>query len=183
MTLKESSPKIDPFSIVVIIIAVVIMVLGIFGCATQKKAEKYYTKHPVKLAEKCAEKFPVKDTYIPGDTVTKYDTLWGIETVTDTLISEPQVITEIRTVTVPKIVTKTNTIRDTVIRENTAKTYILNQEIVQLKADKIYLNEKLSASDESRDDWRKMFFILLGIVVIYTGLKILSILGKIPIKL
>jgi len=95
----DQPPKIDLFSWIVIIAALVMMALGLFGCATQKKAEKYYKKHPVELAKECAEKFPVTEKYLPGDTVTNYDTLWGIETITDTLISEPQVITEIQTVT------------------------------------------------------------------------------------
>jgi hypothetical protein len=168
----EQPPKIDPAGWAVIIITVAMVALGLFGCATQKKAEKYYKKHPVELAKECAEKFPVTERYLPGDTVTNYDTLWGIETITDTLISEPQVITEVRTVTVPKIITKTNTIRDTVVMENTAKTYVLNSQIAKLIASKEILESDLSGMTDKRDYWRTRFFILLGLVVIYGLLKL-----------
>lgn len=143
------------------------------GCATQKKAEKYYKKHPVELAKECSEKFPVRDSLIAGDSIFVYDTLWGIETYTDTLISEPQVITEVKTVTVPKVITKTVTIRDTVIRENTAKTYYLNSKIANLSTDKAKLQVKLSDAIERIDkirskynntlSWLILCIVLLGI--------------------
>jgi len=167
----EQPPKIDLFGAIIIIIAVVMMALGLFGCATQKKAEKYYKKHPVELAKECAEKFPVTERYLPGDTVTNYDTLWGIETITDTLISEPQVIIQTKTVTVPKVVTKTVTIRDTVVMENTAKTYVLNSQIAKLEANNRQQTELAAKYLQGRDKWRKRFFILLGLVVIYFGIK------------
>ena len=90
------------------------------------------------LAELCSTRFPVSDSLIKGDTVVNYDTLWGIEYRTDTLISEPQVITETKTVTVPKLVTKYLTIRDTIVRENTAKIAVLNnsnRKLAEINAD------------------------------------------------
>jgi hypothetical protein len=181
MTSKESlkmnqKPGSNLFFLLIGLILLAMMV-GLFGCATQKKAEKYYQKHPVELAKECAEKFPVTERYLPGDTVTNYDTLWGIETITDTLISEPQVITEVRTVTVPKVVTKTVTIRDTVVMENTAKTYVLNSQIAKLEANNRQQTELAAKYLNSRDKWRKRFFILLGLVVIYTVIKFRSKLG------
>ena len=145
------------------------------GCATQRKAEKFYDKHPEKLAEKCATEFPVKDSIIKGDSVVLFDTLW--ETFTDTLISEPQVVTEIKTV--PKIVTKTVVVRDTIIRENTAKVAVLSSQIAKLNEANRVLSEKTHELSQERDTfkhemnkWRLRFFLLLFGVTILYGFKV-----------
>lgn len=156
------------------------LTVSVIGCATQRKAEKFYDKHPEKLAEKCATEFPVKDSIIKGDSVILFDTLW--ETFTDTLISEPQVIIE--TKLVPKTVTKWVTIRDTIIRENTARVAVLgsqiaklneaNRNLVELNAD---LSQKLVRISDERDTfkhernkWKLRFFLLLfGVGLAYAA--------------
>lgn len=147
------------------------LTVSVIGCATQRKAEKFYDKHPEKLAEKCATEFPVKDSIIKGDSVILFDTLW--ETFTDTLISEPQVVTEIKTV--PKIVTKTVVVRDTIIRENTAKVAVLSSQIAKLNEANRVLSEKTHELSQERDTfkhemnkWRLRFFLLLfGVTILY----------------
>lgn len=160
----------------------------VIGCATQKKAEKFYDKHPEKLADKCATEFPVKDSIIKGDSVVLFDTLW--ETFTDTLISEPQVVTEIKTV--PKIVTKWVTIRDTIIRENTARVAVLgsqiaklneaNRKLVESNAD---LSQKLVRISDERDTFkheRNNARLLNWILILAIGLGIgLAIRKKLKI--
>lgn len=153
-----------------------LVLLVIFGsCATQRKAEKFYDKHPEKLAEKCATEFPVKDSIIKGDSVILFDTLW--ETFTDTLISEPQVVTEIKTV--PKIVTKTVVVRDTIIRENTAKVSVLGSQIAKLNEANQALNTKTHELTGERDTfkhernkWKLRFFLLLFGVGLAYALKV-----------
>jgi len=151
------------------------LTVSVIGCATQRKAEKFYDKHPEKLAEKCATEFPVKDSIIKGDSVVLFDTLW--ETFTDTLISEPQVVTEIKTV--PKIVTKTVVVRDTIIRENTAKVAVLSSQIAKLNEANRVLSEKTHELSQERDTfkhernkWRLRFFLLLFGVTILYGFKV-----------
>lgn len=151
------------------------LTVSVIGCATQRKAEKFYDKHPEKLAEKCATEFPVKDSIIKGDSVILFDTLW--ETFTDTLISEPQVVTEIKTV--PKIVTKTVVVRDTIIRENTAKVAVLSSQIAKLNEANRVLSEKTHELSQERDTfkhernkWRLRFFLLLFGVVLAYALKV-----------
>jgi len=151
------------------------LTVSVIGCATQRKAEKFYDKHPEKLAEKCATEFPVKDSIIKGDSVILFDTLW--ETFTDTLISEPQVVTEIKTV--PKIVTKTVVVRDTIIRENTAKVAVLSSQIAKLNEANRVLSEKTHELSQERDTfkhernkWRLRFFLLLFGVTILYGFKV-----------
>lgn len=154
----------------------------LISCATQRNAERFYSKNPDKLASKCATEYPVKDSIIKGDSVVLFDTLW--ETFTDTLISEPQVVTEIKTV--PKTVTKTVVVRDTIIRENTAKVSVLgsqiaklneaNRKLVESNAD---LSQKLVRISDERDTfkhernkWRLRFFLLLFGVTILYGFKV-----------
>lgn len=147
------------------------------GCATQRKAEKFYKKHPVELAKKCATEFPVRDSLIKGDTIINYDTLWGLEYRTDTLISEPKIITETKTVTVPKLVTKYVTVRDTIVRENTAKISVLNSQIAKSARDIRILTEKTHELSQERDTfkherdkWKLRFFLLLfGVGLIYAA--------------
>jgi len=161
-----------------------LFLLFLTSCVTPKKAVDVLSRpknEPV-LSELCAVRFPVKDSIIKGDSVILFDTLW--ETFTDTLISEPQVITEIKTV--PKIVTKWVTIRDTIVRENTARVAVLGSQIAKLNEanrNLVELNGDLSQklvriSDErdtfkhERNKWRLRFFLLLFGVTILYGFKV-----------
>lgn len=169
-----------PKTIIALILTLIIFAVLLAGCTTPRKAVDVLSRpknEPV-AAEFCATKYPVKDSLIQGDTVVNYDTLWGIEYRTDTLISEPQVITETKTVTVPKLVTKYVTVRDTIVRENTAKVSFLNSQIEKLSKSNISLTEKNAEISqdrdeykESRNDWRLKFWILIAILVIYKAVK------------
>lgn len=152
-----------------------IIILFFASCATQRKAEKFYDKHPEKLAEKCATEFPVKDSIIKGDSVIRFDTLW--ETFTDTLISEPQVIVETRIV--PKTVTKTVVVRDTIIRENTARVSVLGSQIAKLNEANQALNTKTHELSQERDTFkhernkaRRLNWILFVAIGVGVGLAI-----------
>ena len=154
---------------------ILFLLIILTGCATQKKADKFYAKHPELLALKCATTYPVKDSIIKGDSVILFDTLW--ETFTDTLISEPQVIIE--TKIVPKTVTKWVTIRDTIIRENTARVAVLSSQIAKLNEANRVLSEKTHELSQERDTfkhemnkWRLRFFLLLFGVTILYGFKV-----------
>lgn len=149
------------------------------GCFTPKKAVDVLSRpknEPV-LAELCSTRFPISDSLIKGDTVVNYDTLWGIEYRTDTLISEPQVITETKTVTVPKLVTKYVTVRDTIVRENTAKVAALNyanRELSELNAKTLQKLVQVSAERDTfkheRNKWKLRFFLLLfGVGLAYAA--------------
>jgi len=151
------------------------------GCFTPKKAVDVLSrpKNEPHLSRICAERFPVKDSLIKGDTVINYDTLWGIEYRTDTLISEPQVITETKTVTVPKLVTKYVTVRDTIVRENTAKVAALNyanRELSELNAKTLQKLVQVSAERDTfkheRNKARMFNWIMLIIVGVAYVLKV-----------
>jgi hypothetical protein len=171
------------YDALIVFVVIIWIVAMLSSCATQSKAERFYNKHPEKLAEKCAEKYPVKETYIPGDTVTVYDSTTRIDTLKDTIISEPKVITEIKKVVVTKVVTKTNTIRDTIKVENTAKTAVLNSQIenCEKKYQELYLKyeQAVKRGDDFRSKYQKtVSWLVLCIVIIGIGtyLKIRKIL-------
>ena len=152
------------------------------GCFTPKKAVDVLIRpknEPV-LSELCAYRYPVKDSIIKGDSVIRFDTLW--ETYTDTLVSKPQVIIE--TKIIPKTVTKWVTIRDTIIRENTARVAVLGSQIAKLSGDNRKLSEKndellqklvqVSAERDTfkheRNKWKLRFFLLLfGVGLAYAA--------------
>ena len=154
-----------------------IIVLLLTSCVTPKKAVDVLSRpknEPVAAAF-CSLKYPVRDSIIKGDSVVRFDTLW--ETYTDTLISEPQVVVETRIV--PKTVTKTVVVRDTIIRENTAKVSVLNRQISVLYDTNYNLTKRLEKATterdgyrEQRDDWRKKAWLLLVIVCILYALKV-----------
>lgn len=134
----------------------VIVILSILfaGCITPKKAVDVLSRpknEPV-LSELCSTRFPIKETYIKGDSVVKYDTLWGL--VTDTIVPDPQVLVYRDTVKVPKLVTKTVTIRDTVVKENTAKVSFLNSQIAKLFDLNRNLSEKNTELTQQRDEYK-----------------------------
>lgn len=160
------------FAALIILWAIYLLVVP--GCATQRKAEKYYKKHPVELAKVCAEKYPVKDSIIKGDSVTVYDTLWGLETRVDTVTITPDVVTKIVEKTVPKLITKVVTVHDTIIRENTAKTAVLNSQIAKLELDKKGVEVKLSAAIERGDNFKSKYhktisWLILCIILMGIG--------------
>lgn len=148
------------------------------GCFTPKKAVDVLSRpknEPVAAAF-CSLKYPVRDSIIKGDSVIRFDTLW--ETYTDTLISEPQVIIE--TKIVPKSVTKWVTIRDTIVRENTAKVSVLNSQIAELSQSNRILSEKVVEISQERDGYRSernkarlinwILYVVIGLTIGY-GIK------------
>ena len=169
--------KLSPRILAYLIVVTVVLLVVFSSCMTPTKAVDVLSRpknEPV-AAEFCATKYPVKDSIIKGDSVIKYDTLWGI--VTDTVTSDPQVLIYTDTVRVPKLVTKTITVRDTVIRENTAKTAVLNNQVAKLQAVNIKQSEmigELTAQRDGykkqRDKWKLRFFLLLfGVGLLYAA--------------
>ena len=147
--------KFSPRTIAYVIAAAVVLLVVFSSCVTPRKAADVLSrpKNEQILAELCSTRFPVKDSIIKGDSVVRYDTLWGV--VTDTVTGDPQVLVYTDTVRVPKLVTKTITIRDTVIRENTAKTAVLNNWIAALQDVNLKQSETIDELTARRDGYKK----------------------------
>lgn len=157
-----------------------IIILILTGCMTPKKAVDVLSRpknEPV-LSELCAYRFPVKDSIIKGDSVIRFDTLW--ETYTDTIRTDPQVIIYTDSIKVPKLVTKTIYVRDTIVRENTAKVAFLNSQIAELGKSNRVLSEKNAEISQERDGYRSernkarlinwILYVVIGLAIGY-GIK------------
>ena len=155
------------------------MIVGcLSSCLTTQKA-KDYLKEKDKLAEICAETYPVKEVYIKGDSVTVLDTLYVGENLFDTLYyTIKDTVTRVITKTLPaKVITKTIHVTDTIVKENTARIEDFN---IQLRNKEIE-NGILKAD---RDNWKSKakqrfwwLLIAIGAMGAYTILKIKKIIS------
>ena len=155
------------------------MIVGcLSSCLTTQKA-KDFLKEKDKLAEICAETYPVKEVFIKGDSVTVLDTLYVGENLFDTLYyTIKDTVTRVITKTLPaKIITKTIHVTDTIVKENTARIEDFN---IQLRNKEIE-NGILKAD---RDNWKSKakqrfwwLLIAIGAMGAYTILKIKKIIS------
>lgn len=155
------------------------MIVGcLSSCLTTQKA-KDFLKEKDKLAEICAETYPVKEVFIKGDSVTVLDTLYVGENLFDTLYyTIKDTVTRVITKTLPaKIITKTIHVTDTIVKENTARIEDFN---IQLR-NKDIENGILKAD---RDNWKSKakqrfwwLLIAIGAMGAYTILKIKKIIS------
>lgn len=155
------------------------MIVGcLSSCLTTQKA-KDFLKEKDKLAEICAETYPVKEVYIKGDSITVLDTLYVGENLFDTLYyTIKDTVTRVITKTLPaKIITKTIHVTDTIVKENTARIEDFN---IQLR-NKDIENGILKAD---RDNWKSKakqrfwwLLIAIGAMGAYTILKIKKIIS------
>ena len=164
---------------ILLTIGLAVMIVGcLSSCLTTQKA-KDYLKEKDKLAEICAETYPVKEVYIKGDSVTVLDTLYVGENLFDTLYyTIKDTVTRVITKTLPaKIITKTIHVTDTIVKENTARIEDFN---IQLRNKEIE-NGILKAD---RDNWKSKakqrfwwLLIAIGAMGAYTILKIKKIIS------
>lgn len=149
-----------------------LFLLLLTSCVTPKKAVDVLSrpKNEPTAAKFCADKFPVQEYYVTGDTLVKIDTLWGL--VTDTIETKDTVF-KVVTKVEPKVITKTILRVDTAYKENTAKVVFLNSQITK-QAELIYsLNRKLNEVSADRDTFKKernkarrinwILFIVIGL--------------------
>lgn len=146
-----------------------IILILLASCNSLKKAQKDVAKisvtHPEVLAAYCADKFPIKETFMPGDTIVVIDTVkLDGNVITDTLISFDTVrITR----TLPgQTIIKTVHIVDTVVKENTAQL-----KVCELERGKVV--DLLTKSNIESDSWqgkaKKRFWWLLALIVALAG--------------
>jgi len=156
------------------IILIGLLSITLLGCMTEKKqrhiAEDYYRLHQEELALKCAEKYPVRQSFVQGITIKRIDSTFqkGI------VLNCPPVFDSItRTVNTPKIVCpdvkiiKETTERvDTVKEEDTARIDALQLENNRLKV-RNGITEKM-AKDRLK---LLLLFLVISALLIWMRIK------------
>jgi len=147
-----------------IILAIICILIS--ACkTTEKKARKWAYDNKSKLAEWCADCFPVKPSelmpgkniYIPGDTIVTTDTVTvNVDCPDGTQIPCPP--------------SKTRTIRDTLLRVDTLKIRDTAMENV-LRSNVDSLQTNVDSLTESRDKYQNFFWwslaVNIGLVVVF----------------
>lgn len=168
--MKQKPPKVLRVIIVSFLIAVLL-----YSCYTEQKARQQFSKaaiaYPKLPAEYCATTYPVKDSLIT-DTLLTTDTLYVEGPAGDTImVQDFDTVRIYITKTLPaKIITNTIYIRDTILRENTAK-------LAACDIDKSIalglLKKKTSESDEWERKAHKRGLIMwstFGLIFLILGL-------------
>lgn len=149
----------------------IILIITGLSCNTLKKAQKDVAKisvtHPEVLSAYCADKYPVKEIFLPGDTIIVTDTVELEGSVFIDTVRTLDTVRITKTVTLPgQTITRTIAIHDTTIKENTAKFDVCELERKQMV-------NLLAASNAESDKWqgkaKKRFWILLGLIVLLAG--------------
>lgn len=148
------------------------------SCYTARRAKTQFAKatvaYPSIAAEYCAVIYPVKERVIQGRDSLRIDTLFGLETIIDTLRS-------LDTVYITKYI-QGNTIRETVIRidtvyqENTAALSAARLQLtaaIQLATDKTTESNKWRGKSKRHFNW---FMICVGMLGLGIFLRIKRIL-------
>lgn len=149
----------------------IFLLLICLSCNSLKKAQKDVAKisvtHPEVLAKYCADKFPVVETFLPGDTIIVTDTVFNSINIISDTVTTLDTVRITKTVTLPgKTITKTVTVTDTIVKENTAQL-----KVCELERGKMV--DLLASSNAESDKWqgkaKKRFWILIGLIVLLAG--------------
>jgi hypothetical protein len=121
-----------------------------------------YLQSKGKLAEVCAEKFPIQERVIEGQTIVVIDTL---TVAGDSVACPPNLSKSDKSIKVKcpdaKVQVKHTSRVDTLVQENTAKVEMYKGYYLQEKVLKEQVQEKLATMTDSRDKWRSRCIGLL----------------------
>ncbi|CAB5218585.1 hypothetical protein UFOVP217_38 [uncultured Caudovirales phage] len=151
------------------IITMILIVISMFGCYTQKKANKSlnkaYLNYPQAVADFTRQKYPcipVNNT----DTVIKYDTLYDfielIDTIKVNIPGQDKYISKIVTKTIPKIKQVIKYITVTKVVKDSAELSYRDIQITKLSAK----NEDQVKKIEKKSNWINWLLIILAISLI-----------------
>lgn len=148
---------------------IIIASLLLTGCATEKKAVKFFQSNPLKLAELCANAFPPKIEYregktivLPGDTVVlKGDSVLvqadcpdGTKAPVKCPPSEKEIIRI--------LMLKTDTLFD----ENHPKMKFLELKLRETEDRELIAKQTIESLSAELSKWKKWFFILVAVVAV-----------------
>jgi hypothetical protein len=172
--LMQEQPMIKAYILIFVLLSV--------GCYNQRKAQiavaKADSSYPQVTSKFCAEKFPVIEKIVKGDSVIVTDTLWdeGVVINDTTVIKDTVRIIK----TIPKVITITNTVHvtDTIYSENKAalKACEINRDnAISLAVDKT-AESNLWKMKAKKRGW--IMWILIAIIAGATAWKLRGIVTK-----
>jgi hypothetical protein len=181
---KPPSPK----AIVIAMLLLFAIVVALSSCAPKYPVEKAIeqvnkanNKYPSPVADWLRGKYPCitrsADTVITSKDSVVYVDCPDLPVIvhepgsTDTIIQTQTKVIRVPVTLPVQVQTITKYIEDS------AKIKVMTVEIGDLKNEGTKLQQKYDDMKESRDWYKKWFFILLGIVVVYVGLRVFT---KIP---
>jgi hypothetical protein len=147
-----------------------ILLLLLSSCMSVEKAT-VYLQSKGKLAEVCAEGFPIKERVVTGTTVVITDTL----TIPgDSVECPPSLSKSDKSIKVKcpdhRVEVRHSFRVDTLVQENTAKVEMYKTKYLQSVDESKILNTELRTIEKSRDKWKFRFFgLLLSIVALAGG--------------
>ena len=148
-------------------------IVGVSGCMTKKKAVEYVRATPNVSAPLCAELYPVKNIFIPGEDKVTIDTVIVTDTLltsTTTIINDTVVIT--KNIPVTQTITRTITKTDTIIKVDSAAMVAARQESERIVQD---YTAVLKDNIRHRKTIGRLTKILVAIVIIVGGGIVLRI--------
>lgn len=162
-----------------IILSAILIVLA--GCNVEKrfqkqkkKATEFFLLNRPDLAELCEREFPdVPFKVIPGDTITKTDTLF---VPGPKLVCSDSIVLDCPP---SKIIKDTKIVKDSILVKDTGEIFLLNFQIGKINAEKESIKklldenkESLRESDNKKTQWFWMLITLAVANFIYFGMKI-----------
>lgn len=135
------------------------------ACTTERKVVKYLNENPKVSSLYCADKFPVKETFIKGKEIIKSDTVTTIDTViTEHLVKGETVY--IKSISKPcKSITKYISVTDTIVKENTTRVSYLSDRAKEYEV--LYNAEQKKA--------KKLIWWIVGFALSVLGLILIII--------
>jgi hypothetical protein len=147
-----------------------ILLLLLSSCMSVEKAT-VYLQSKGKLAEVCADGFPIKERVIQGETIIEIDSIF---VPGDSVECPPSLSKSDKSIKVKcpdhRVEVRHSFRVDTLVQENTAKVEMYKTKYLQSVDESKILTTELRTIEQSRDKWKLRFFgLLLGIVVLTGG--------------
>lgn len=161
----------------VVTLGLAILILA-SGCMGKKRAVRIVKESPILSSELCYELYPVRETYIVGDSVFRTDTVVQIVKGDTIKVIDTLKITNYynHTDTIVKTITR-NVLRiDTIVKRDSAMIKFL-QEQLNVKQEEVIDLLKDNVDHRKRMDWmNKVLIGIISIIIVYLVLRYVKVL-------
>lgn len=139
----------------------IVYAILVSSCTTERKVKNWLNNHPIKQAEWCSQKYPVKTEYVKGNEIVKHDTTL---IAGDSIPCPETVKGKIVKVKCPdnKMIYTTIHRTDTIIKENTAQASYYKGLYDLETIEKIKSEERLIEARRTAENRLKWNVFLIG---------------------